>query len=209
MRTSKIRILALFCALTLAAGLFAGCSSSTTEEESTSKPFQLLVMAPHVLEENVAALGETLMAEVPALAEEEDAPLFTAMTMGSSETDPSVVITSNAQVVGLAADQAVNVVVADVSTATRFAANGFFTPLSEVFTEEELQDVQDRLMTLPLLDDEGNETDESTEVMGIDVSQSETLRTATGQSSVGVFFVNTGNHTELAKEVFLALADIQ
>lgn len=185
-----------------------GCSKAP--EENTPKPFQLLVMAPHVSQDLVTAFGDTLTAQAEELQTVVPAPLFTAHSMGSEEiSDPSLLIGANMKVVGMAADRALHIIICDEHTAMQFSANGLFSDPTSLFTEAELAPFADRILALDIPDMEGQPSGETTGPIGIDMSHCEALRALTGEDTAGLYIVDAGNNLELSKKIFLRIAAME
>lgn len=179
--------------LLLPAVLLTACGSGTETSDDT---FQVMFSAPYVDEEQVAAYGEKLSAEKEKTIE------YQAYPIGTEEIDPMAYGASVMKISAMVAAGELDVMVCDLDNAARNARGEMYYDLTSIFTEDELAEYSDRLVSFDMVDEEGNPTGEKTPICGIDVSNNENLKNMMGENSYGVFIVGNTGDLELSKEIF-------
>lgn len=182
----KIIALLLSAALLLA---LSGCGKQET-------PFQVLFAAPFVNEDLTAAYGESLTADVK----------YSPFSMGSEAIDPMTYGAGAMALSAMFAAGEVDVLICDLDEAARYARSGYFFDPAEVFTGEELEPYQEKLLSFEMVDEYGVPTGEKTPVCGIDLSDKEDLLLAMGTEHFGIFILVNTEDLELAKDVVLEIA---
>lgn len=209
-RTRKTAMLCAVMALVLATTV--ACSSAS----GADRAFQVAFCSPAMNSDAIDAYGEKLVAEIPALAAEETAPVFTPIYMGETEndpeqgigTDPMMTMGGMMKFTAMIASGEVDVVVSDMENASRNAQSGAFMPLDEVFTAEELAAITAEQLSFDMLEYDGEvgvPTGEKTPACGFDVSGSEALAAIFGDQQLGVFIAEGTKDVELAKQVVLSM----
>lgn len=189
------KILCFLTALLLLPTLFAGCGAE-------DDPFQVLFCAPYVNMELAEAYGSQITLE-------SDTPVkYAGFTFGSEDVDPLTYGASAMMMNAMVAAGEVDVMVCDLAEAARYARGGIFYDLTEIFTQEELAEVSDRLVDFDMMDEYGVPTGERTALCGLDVSGTESLDYILAGGSYGIFIVSGAEDLELAKEIFWQIAGI-
>lgn len=181
------KIISLILAAALLASLFTGCGSAKPE-------FQIMFAAPFVNEELVA----TYDAQVP---KEGELPLrVSAFSFGSEELDAMIYASGIMAMSAMLAAGELDVLICNLEDAARYARSGSFYDLADVFTQEELAEFGDSLLSFNMIDAEGNLTDEQVVRCGLDLSGRDSLTTILGDENYGVFIVFSADDLELAKD---------
>lgn len=180
--------------LLLPALLLSGCGK-------TEDPFQVIFAAPFVNEKVVADYGEKLALETEVPVK------FSGFSFNSQDVDPMAYGAGAMMMTAMVAAGEIDVMVCDLKEAARYARSGAFYDLNEVFTEEELAEVSDRLVSFDIVDEFGNPTGEKTGQCGLDLSGDWSLNYVAGSDSFGAFIVCSTNDMETAKEVFWAIVN--
>lgn len=181
------RILCLMVAMALLASALTGCAER-------SDPFQVMVAAPYVGKDQVREYGEKLAGEREIL--------FSDFSFGTEENDPTTYSAGAMIMTTIMVAGELDVLVCDLENAPRYARSELFMDLTEVFTQEELEPYADRLLTFPLVDEEGSPLQERTPVCGIDLTGNEPVAILTAGEPCGIFIIANTGDLDLAKEVF-------
>lgn len=197
------RILALGMAGVMAAGMLTSCGGGEAEPTAT---MQLSVCASYVDEEKLQAFSDELFAAYPDWAEGETPVTVESIHMGSEELDGAAYGASIMQVTARAAGNELDVMICGGQDAARNTRSDLFYSLDDLFTEEEIAQFGDRLLSYEMVDTDGNPTGEQTPVCGVQI-QNDTLDEIFGSTEYGIFIVCSTTHLDQAKEVFLALAE--
>ncbi len=128
----------------------------------------------------------------------------TTISLGSSQTDPAGYMAASMQLTGLVAAGDLDAIFFDIEGAAASARNDTFYALSELFTEEELAKMEGKTIDYAQVDEEGNETQERTAEVGLDVSNEEELTQILRSEQVGLYIVGNAPHLEQAKTLFLS-----
>lgn len=128
----------------------------------------------------------------------------TTISLGSSQTDPAGYMAASMQLTGLVAAGDLDAIFFDIEGAAASARNDTFYALSDLFTEEELAKMEGKTIDYAQVDEEGNETQERTAEVGLDVSNEEELTQILRSEQVGLYIVGNAPHLEQAKTLFLS-----
>lgn len=128
----------------------------------------------------------------------------TTISLGSSQTDPAGYMAASMQLTGLVAAGDLDAIFFDIEGAAASARNDTFYALSDLFTEEELAKMEGKTIDYAQVDEEGNETQERTAEVGLDVSNEEELTQILRSERVGLYIVGNAPHLEQAKTLFLS-----
>ena len=102
----------------------------------------------------------------------------------------------------------VDVLITDADNARRYGDNGeSYIALSELFTEEELAALSAEATGVPVLDDEGQETGETSAACGFILSESASA--LTGLVDMRIFVFANCEKTDAAKAVVNLLASME
>lgn len=195
----KKRIVTLMLAAMLL--LLAGCSGGG--EESSSTALNVVVAATYVDDSMV----EGLKTELATLTDYPDITIST-VAMGDSEADPMGTVAGMAKLSGMMAAGEVDVLITDADNARRYGDNGeAYIALSELFTEEELAALSAEATGVPVLDDEGQETGETSAACGFILS--ENASALTGLVDMRIFVFANCEKTDAAKAVVNLLASME
>lgn len=198
MKTSKLSAVFLSAVLLTSAGALSSCGS-----DEKSNTLQILAEAPYVDTEQLDSYGESLSASSEALTAAGKTAEFTGLSVGSSDTDPTMYGTSTMKVSAMIAANEVDLMICSLDEAARNARGEYYYDLEELFTPEELAQIpEENLLSFDLVDDEGNPTGEKTPVCGVQISGNETLDSAMAGTEYGIFIVGNTENLDLAKEVF-------
>ena len=188
----KKRIVTLMLAAMLL--LLAGCSGGGEENSSTA--LNVVVAATYVDDSMV----EGLKTELATLTDYPDITIST-VAMGDSEADPMGTVAGMAKLSGMMA-------AGEVDNARRYGDNGeAYIALSELFTEEELAAMSAEATGVPVLDDEGQETGETSAACGFVLS--ENASALTGLVDMRIFVFANCEKTDAAKAVVNLLASME
>lgn len=203
------KILALLMVMALLLGLLTGCSSSS-DKQGESATLQVVVLAPYVFEENAKTLEDTLNAQLPHLTTETASMTMTCISAGNSETDPYGTMAAMTRMAGMLSSNEIDLLICDETNARRYAENGeVFIPLSELFTQEEMEEAGIVAAYVALLDDEGNPTGEMSEACGVDLSGCTTLKELLLISDLNAYVITDSANVENAKDVILYLVSME
>lgn len=197
MKTQKC--LSCLTAAALAACALTGCGGGG------SSALQVAAANPYVSEEALAAYSGELLAAHPEWPEGEVE--FTALSLGSEESDAAAYAASVMKVSAMVASGEIDVMICDLEDAARNARSGIYLPLEDFLSEEELAAYSDLALSFDMLDDGGSPTGEQTEACGLSLTGSGVLSDIYGESEYGVFIVSNTENVELAKEVALAILE--
>ena len=190
------RILAVALTLGLLASL-TGCGAQP------GAAFQMALYAPFADDEAFSAYGQQLAAALPGLTIDGEAPLFSAITTGTSNVDAQHAVGGMTKLTVMVTAKELDMVIADPQTAATHARTGMFYTLEDLFTAEQLAPVTDRLIRYEQTDEQGNPTGAYTAYCGVDLTgygPAETFGTASGY---GLYIVANAPHLDQAKEAFL------
>lgn len=183
----------------LTAGLLAavlmlsGCGSS--DEGNADGSLRVVFAAPVVNQSEAEAYGNTLKARDASLPEIR----CTAVSLGDSSQDPTAALASMMKISGMVAGKEIDVILYDIDAAARDARSETFYSMSELFTEEELSSMQDRLIRYHQVDEEGNETEELTPECGLDISDQTEICKILNSDHIGIFVVGNAQNLDAAK----------
>lgn len=193
----KFQRLAIWFAVTALA--LSGCSSSGGDD-SLASGLRVVFAAPAVNQSKAEAYGETLKARDASLPEVS----CTAVSLGDSSKDPTAALAGMMKVSSMVAGKEIDVIFYDIDEAARDARSEMFYSMSDLFTQEELDLMQDRLIRYNQVDEEGNETAELTPECGLDVSDQTELAQILNSDRVGIFIVGNAQNLDAAKALLLS-----
>ena len=202
-------IIAACCFITVC---LTGCSSPS----SKAAPFQIAFCSLYINDNAVSEYAASLQNSMPELRIDGNAPLCTPMIMGEVQNDieagvindPMMAMGGMIKLAALVATGEIDVVIADLDNAARDARGDMYLPLVEVFTEQELSALSDRLLSFDLVETDGYETiptGERTPICGINITGNEAMTPIFGNQEIGVFIVANTKNLGLAKSVMLSL----
>lgn len=200
MRIKKFTAL-LCAAMLLVPAALTSCGSGE------SSALQVVVCAPYVDEEALAAYSDAMYAEHPEWAEGESAVEFVAFSGGSADTDPSAFAASMMKISAMVASNEVDLMICDYDNAQRNARGEMYTPLADIFSEEELAAYEGRTMSFEAVDENSEPTGEMLPECGISIDGNKLLDAVYGDTQYGVYYVSNTQNPDLAKEVMLQIAD--
>ena len=189
-----------------------GCSSKS----SKATPFQIVFCSLYVNENAVSEYGAFLQNKMPELIIEGKAPVFTPMIMGEVKNDieagiindPMMGMGGIIKMTTMVSTNEIDLMISDMENAARQARGDMFKPLEEVFTDDEISALKDRLLSFEILNVEGYEptpTGEKTPVCGINITGNENMKKIFGDQEVGIFILANAKNLELAKDVIRSL----
>lgn len=190
----KKRNLALVLAALTVSGVLAGCGG---EPESGAGGIDVAVITKYTLEEEnplPAALEENLP-DLPCAV--------TTIATGDAESDPNAAMAGMMRLTALIAAKDVDVVVANMEEAERQAKAESFTPLSELFTDEELAGFE--IIAFDTISDDGTAGSLHDIPCGI-LLHNEAIASM-DESGMGVYIVCNTEQPEQAARVMLAIAE--
>lgn len=196
MGTRTRRILAGALTLGLLATL-TGCGAQP------GSAFQMALYAPFADGEAFSAYGRELSAALPGLTIDGEAPLFSAITTGTSDVDAQHAVGGMTKLTVMVTAKELDMVFADPQTAATHARTGMFYNLEDLFTAEQLAPVSDRLIRYELTDEAGSPTGEHTAFCGVDLTGYGPAESFGAASGYGLYIVANAPHLDQAKEAFL------
>ncbi len=200
MKSKAKKTAVLLAAAMIPTAIFTGCSGNN-EEEGSGGPY-LVVSSSLVNEEKAKELVSTLNESLPGVEIQ-----LNAISVGDTSKDPTSAMAGIMKLTMVMAGQEADVLIADYDSAWRNAGSEAFYPLTELFSEEELNPYLDKIVSFELTDDQGNPTGEKVENCGIDVSDNAELTAiCPGADSVGVYIISNSPNLDTAKEIFRLLA---
>ena len=200
----SVRRISLALVLVLLAVTLCGCSAGKDQENASVQIAIASTYVPYELPETIAA---KLREELPALYSEGKSAVINGISTGDSESDPQTTMAGMTRMMGMMASREIEVLICDSGNAKRYADNGnSFIPISELFTEEEITALNLNTVTVPVLDDEGNETGEVSVPCGIDLSACKILTQALTKTDVAAYVLVDSPNLDNAKAVIEYLA---
>lgn len=201
------KILALCLVLSLA---LSGCFFSSSPSVSV---FDFLVWGPYFEDGTVTPDIEAMLKEIPALSDIETA--VDTVSTGYAEVNSSAYAVWSMKMNAMATNGEVDMVIMEESSAMPAARGGLFLPLNDLFTEEELEALGDRVIRYRRTDPSGVEiplgsTDAEpwTDYCGIDLSQSETLTALLGPGNYAIYAVTDLGNPQRVKDVMIYFANL-
>ncbi len=183
--------------------LMSGCSAPQNKIETS---LHVVVTAKYVSDANVEAFAKSIQEALPSYNNETKQFSFIGLSIGDGESDPMVTMGALTKFTGMMASNEVELLISDTDNASRNASNGdAFIPLSELFTEQEIASFTRETITLPMKDNDGNETGERTAPCGVDISDLPGVTQMMGADASAYIVANTKN-LDAAKALFLHLA---
>ncbi|MBR6790255.1 MAG: hypothetical protein IKM31_05235 [Oscillospiraceae bacterium] len=176
-------------------GVLAGCGG---EPESGAGGIDVAVITKYTLEEEnplPAALEENLP-DLPCAV--------TTIATGDAESDPTVAMAGMMRLTALIASGDVDVVVASMEEAERQAKAESFTPLSDMFTDEELAGFE--TISFEVISEDGTIGPLNGVPCGILLKNDRI--SSMDESGMGVFLICNTEEPEQAADVMMALAEL-
>lgn len=193
----KKKLLALVMLL-CAALLLTGCA----KEEKDAASLYVNVIDTYVLDGSRAALETELTTALPALNAAEAKLSVVAISSGNTESDPMGAMAGMTQIAGLMASGEMELMICNSENAKRHGDNGAtFIPLDELFTAEEQSALGIVPVCLPLTDDEGNATGETSAPCGVDLSGCTRLTEMLGTTDVAAYVIVNAKNVDNARTV--------
>jgi len=181
---------------------FFGCSSNEKDNQ-----FQIIFIAAQVNEGAVSEYGTFLLEKIPELTIEGKVPLFSHMIMGGAlqQIDPMMAMGTTVRLTGLMATGELDMVIGNMESASYMAQAESFMFLSDIFTNDELRALEDRLIFFDITNVNENNvhvpTGERTPALGISITGNERISAIFGSQEIGVFIITNTKNPELAKSV--------
>ncbi len=211
MKTNKL--LSLLTASILSATLLVGCTAEpdyglkiTAIAESVSyekgqEYAETLTVGP----ESQPVRVTTELMTVPVDEEDMTTEDYDDVTQASAEMMGAAgLMKVSAQIAG----EDVDIIISDYENAQRLSNSESFLPLDEVFTPEELAEIDESLyVSYEQVDDEGNPTGEMLEPTGIDVTHIPEFSTFLGAEQIVCHVVANAINIDASKEYILSLLD--
>jgi len=196
-RILAVAAVLVFCVLTL-----TGCSSSGNEKEAAASSLHVTMINTHVPMEAAETLQTTLEQALPGLITPESGLIVHSISSGDTEKDPMGAMAGMTQIAAMMASGEMELVLMDSTNARRHGDNAsIYVPLDELFTAEEQEQLGIVPATLPVVDDDGVQTGESTAPCGVDLSGCTRITQLMYTTDVAAYVLIDSPHTEQAKEV--------
>ena len=190
--------------LVIVAGL-VGCSPGRQDSQAAS--LHVALVATFVSDESVEGVATHLRSGVPEYNDEEKSFRVIGISAGDSAADPMSVMAGSTRIAGLLASGEIELWISDAENAKRYADNGAnYIALDELFTAEEIASFTGTPIAIPLTDREGNPTGESSDIVGIDLSENADVIEMTGIADPQMFVLVGTTNLEAAKAAFRFLA---
>ena len=184
--------------LLMVVSVLSGCGGSS-KEEVPEGIVRVAFISAYVSDDEAKSYAAT-MAE---RSEEVNAVEYQTLSIGG-ESDPMMYSTAIMKIAALVTSNEVDVFIYDKNEAARDARSDMFYPMDEIFTSEELALMEGKLLSYPMVDDEGVETGEMTVQCGLDVSGDEALAKVLNTDEIGIFVVGNAQNIESVKALVLS-----
>lgn len=178
--------------------VFSGCASNGGKEaaEGTVRVlFASAVVDSSAAEEYASKLAER--------SDKIQAVECSTISLGN-QSDPTMYMAGTMKVAAMVAGKEVDVIFFDRDAAVADARAETFYALDELFSADELAQMQDRLIRYHQVDTEGNELQEETADCGLDLSDDAELTKILNSSQVGVYVVGNAQNLEAVKALILS-----
>lgn len=203
------RIFSLLAVLVLCVLTLTGCSSGSQSAETSASLYVTLINT-YVPDNAADGLSQTLLAALPQTFAGETGLTVNSISSGDTENDPMGAMAGMTQIAGMMASGEMELMLCDATNARRHGDNAsIYIPLSELFTEQEQEELGIVPITLALMDDEGNPTGEQSAPCGVDLSGCTQLVQLMGTKDVGAYLLIDSPHAEQAKEVIRCLLTME
>ena len=166
----------LMAGLLAAVLMLSGCGSS--DGDHADRSLRVVFAAPFVNQSEAEGYADTLRARNASLPEIR----CTAVSLGDTSQDPTAALASMMKISGMVAGKEIDVILYDIDAAARDARSETFYSMSELFTEEEL-----------------NEVEEMTPEYGLDISDQAEICKILNSDHVGIFVVGNAQNLDAAK----------
>ena len=194
------------CLSCLGAAALSACAL-TSCGGGDSSALQVVAANTFVSEDALTAYSDELLAAHPEWAEGETAVEFTALSLGSEESDAAAYGAGIMKVSAMVASGEIDVMICDLENAARNGRSDVYLPLEDFLSEEEMAAYSALALSFDMVDDEGNPTGEQTAACGLSLTGSDALSDIYGESEYGVFIVANTENVEQAKDVALAILE--
>ena len=195
------RIVPIAAVLVLCVLMLTGCSSSGEKEEASSSLYVTMINT-HVPMEAAETLQATLEQELPELISAGNGLIVNSVSSGDTEKDPMGAMAGMTQIAAMMSSGEMELVLMDSTNARRHGDNGsIYVPLDELFTAEEQAALNMVPVTLPMMDDEGSLTGETTAPCGVDLSGCSKITQLMYTNDVAAYVLIDSPHMEQAKDV--------
>ena len=181
---------------------FFACSSN-----KRSNQFQIVFTASQMSDNAISAYGNFLLEQIPELEINGSAPLFTPIAMGEAmqNIDPMMAMGSTMRLSALMAAGELDMVIGTLENVSAMAQGGSFLPLTDIFSDAELQALGDRLISFDVVNVNENNvrvpTGERTPALGFSITGNDQIRAIFGNQEIGVYIIANTKNPELAKTV--------
>lgn len=197
----KKRILAMAAVLVLCAVTLTGCSSEEKKADD-SAALHVTMIHTYVSAEAEETLESELLAALPQVFGSEVGLEVNSVSSGDTEKDPMGAMAGMTKIAGMMSSGEMELWLCDSQNASRHGENGtLFVPLDELFTAQEQAELGITPVTVPLFNDDGEQTGEQSAPCGIDLSGCEKLTQLMYTNDVAAYVLIDSPHTAQAKEV--------
>lgn len=203
----KKRILSLI-ALTLALILLlTGCSSGSDKSVSAG----IVIAAKYVDDENFTVFGDGLIAAFPQMNNDETSMSIQSVPTGDAASDPMGTMAGMTKITAMMTAGEIDVLICDPENARRYSDNGeTYIPLSDLFTEEEMAQLNITGVALPVVDAEtGEETGETTAELGVSLSDNAKICELFPIESPAAYVIAGTRHKDNAREILRYLITLE
>lgn len=195
------KMLCILLALLLLCCCLTGCNRTNPREV-----FDLVLWLPFVYDDVPAHFEEMLENDIPALDGIQTAVL--GQSIGYLESDAAAYMAYAMKLTAMASCGEVDMLIMDPDTALGAARSSLLIPLSDLFTPEELEALDGRLMDFEEVDAVGNPLGTRTPVCGIDISDFPNIHDLLGPGEFGIYAVTDLGRPEVVKAVMSYFAEI-
>ncbi len=202
MSARRISLLLVLCVLLVT---LCGCSAGNQSQDSAT--LQMAIATTYVPENVVTAIETELKAQLPELYSDEKSVIINGISTGDSEKDPETTMAGMARIMGMMASGEIELLICDPENAKRYGESGEnYVPVSDLFSSEELASLGIGVVSVPVMDDEGNITGELSAPCGFDLSECSIMTDTLYQSNMAAYVFIDSPNIENAKSVIKMLA---
>ncbi len=178
--------------------VFSGCASNGGKEaaEGTVRVlFASAVVDSSAAEEYASKLAER--------SDAIQAVECNTISLGN-QSDPTMYMAGTMKIAAMVAGKEIDVIFFDRDAAAADARAETFYAMDELFSVDELAQMQDRLIRYHQVDTEGNELQEETADCGLDLSEDTELTKILNSNQIGVYVVGNAQNLEAVKELIIS-----
>ena len=178
--------------------VFSGCASNGGKEaaEGTVRVlFASAVVDSSAAEEYASKLAER--------SDAIQAVECNTISLGN-QSDPTMYMAGTMKIAAMVAGKEIDVIFFDRDDAAADARAETFYAMDELFSADELAQMQDRLICYHQVDTEGNELQEETADCGLDLSEDTELTKILNSNQIGVYVVGNAQNLEAVKELIIS-----